>query len=414
MPLRLAASKRIIGGMSTSSKFLTRIPCVAIALPSAYKTNREITQGILRYANERGPWAVQIVEGRMDEMHLAQVNRENYDGFFGNISSPRILKDILDSRLAVVLLDTFLPELLPCIRRRPLTCQLNSDDQPIGVAAARYFLERRFTHFAFVGDIHAASWSENRCRAFANTVSGAGLPCAVYPTPSAALLRNATREQMALGEWLRALPRPCAVFVSNDIRARNVLNACMNVGLAVPQDVAVLSCDNDELVCETTVPTLSSIQFNTQQAGYRAAALLDRMIRNRERISTSERVLHYGFQNIVTRNSSEAMQQPDPLVTRILTYIRLNAETRFTMTDLANALNVSRRLLEIRFRRTTGRTLHDELIRVRMERARMLLRAGTQSIEAIAAICGFSTPSHFGATFSKMFGCSPSAFRRQH
>ena len=413
MSLRQPVPKRIIDDMSVSNKFLSRVPCVAIALSSAYKTNRDITQGILRYANEHGPWAVQIVEGRMDELHLAQINRENYDGFIGNAPSPRILKDILDSRLSVVLVDMFMQEFLPRIRRHRFTCQLNSDDRPIGEEAARYFLDRRFAHFAFVGDIHAASWSENRCKAFVKTVSGAGLHCAVYSTPSAAMLRNPTREGGVLGKWLHALPRPCAVFVSNDIRARNVLNACMNVGLAVPQDIAVLSCDNDELVCETTVPPLSSIQFNTQQAGYRAAALLDRMIRSRERLSASERVIHYGFQNIVTRNSSEAMQQSDPLVTRILTFIRLNAETRFTMADLANALNVSRRLLEIRFRRATGRTLHDELTRARMERALMLLRAGTQSIEAIAASCGFSTPSHFGATFSKMFGCCPSAFRKQ-
>ena len=399
--------------MSTSGKLLTRIPCVAIGLATTYKTHRNLIQGILRYANEHGPWAVQIVEGRADEQHLAKISRENYAGLIGHAATPRILKGILDSKLAAVLVDVFHPEFLPRIRRRPFTCLLSSDDQPIGRAAALYFLERKFSHFAFVGDIHAAEWSENRCRAFVATVTQAGCTCAVYPIPAPTLLRNATREQHTLGEWLRGLPRPCALFVSNDIRARRVLNACLNVGLAVPQDIAVLSCDNDELICETTVPPLSSIQFNTQQAGYRAASMLDRMMRNHKHLSASERVLHYGFQSIVTRTSSEAMLLADPLAMRALTYIRLNVETRFTMTDLTHALNVSRRLLEMRFRRATGRTLHEELIRVRMERACSLLHASAQSIETIAGICGFSSSSHFGAAFARMFGCSPSVFRRQ-
>lgn len=399
--------------MLISNKLLSRIPCIAVSLSTTIKTYRDIMQGILRYANERGPWAVQIVEGRADEQQLAQISRENYAGFIGHAATQRILKGLLDSKLAVLLVDVFQPDFLPRIRRRPATGQMFSDDHPIGTEAAKYFVERNFTHFAFVGDVRAAIYSEDRRRAFENVLTDAGFSCEIYPTPSAALLRNATREQMTLGEWLRHLPRPCALFVSNDIRARRVLNACLNVGIAVPQDIAVLSCDNDELICETTIPPLSSIQFNTQQAGYRAAALLDRMMRNDEHLTSRERILRYGFQNIVTRNSSEVMQLSDPLVTRILTYIRLNAETHFTMIDLANTLNVSRRLLEMRFKRATGRTLHEELMRVRMERARTLLRTSAQSIETIAEICGFSSSSHFGSTFARMFGCSPGIFRRQ-
>ena len=399
--------------MHVARKFLTRVPRIAIALSSAYKTYRDMMQGIFRYVNEHGSWAIQIVEGRDDELPLAQFKRENYDGFIGKVSTPGVLKDILDSTLSAIIADTSLPGFRQRIRRRPFTSQICSDDRPIGSAAARYFLERRFSKFAYVGEIHSATWSETRCLAFRKTLESANFRCAVYPAPSAALLRNATREQNVLGKWLCELPRPCAVFVSNDVRARQVLNASLNAGLAVPKDIAVLSCDNDELICETTVPPLSSIQLDAHQTGYRAAALLDRMMRNHVPPAESERILHYGFLDIVTRNTSEAMNLSDPLVTRILAYLRLNVEMHFTMDDLAKALNVSRRLLEMRFKRATGRTLHMELMRMRMERARTLLRSGTQSVETIAGICGFSTASHFGATFSKMFGCSPRAFRKR-
>ena len=166
----------------------------------------------------------------------------------------------------------------------------------------------------------------------------------------------------------------------------------------------MLSCDNDELICECTLPPLLSIQMTTVEAGYAAARLLDRLMREKAILARPQgrapvQTITYSFKNIQLRSSCAPLALPDPLAERAMTFIRLNAHTRFTMTQLAESLNVSRRLLELRFRRATGRTLHSELLRIRIERARTLLMATDKTIEDIAVMCAFASASHLCATF---------------
>ena len=290
---------------------------------------------------------------------------------------------------------------------------VSCDNAPIGTAAARYFLARGMHHFAFVGEVNGAVWSDERRQAFADALRAAGHTCAVYAVPSAQLRRDAARERRCLATWIAALPKPIALFASNDIRGRQVLDACREAHVDVPTDVSVLSCDNDELYCETSVPQLSSVQMNPEQAGFEAAAFLDRIMRGGMRRPRTPHGITYTITDIVTRYSTETASCSDPVVERALALVRQHAGPTLTVADLARRIGVSRRLLELRFRNVLGRTVHAEIQHARLERAKKLLHTTSTSVEQIAATCGFASSSHLGSVFRRLVGTTPSAFRRK-
>jgi len=180
----------------------------------------------------------------------------------------------------------------------------------------------------------------------------------------------------------------------------------------VPQEAAVLGVDNDEMLCETTNPQMSSIQMNTEQTGFEAARLLDGMMRGRRR-ALKKVVLTYGFANLVTRQSTETVQIGDAIIARALEFIRINAGIAVTVDDLVRHLHVSRRSLETRFKAMLGRTVYSEIMRVRLERVQTLLRETPMTIEAISDTCGFASASHLGSVFRSHFEMTLSSYRRQ-
>ena len=399
------------------SDLVTTLPRVAVLLPTAIKTCREMLQGVLRYARQHGPWAIQIVEGRENEQKLLDLASWCCTGVIGNLNDRFFARRLPEFRLPVVLTNPSNTagngeHRWPRRHFRNIVGQVCCDDAPIGQAVAEHFLQRGFSSFGYVGEIHDAPWSSARGRAFAATVRKAGFICAWYRIPSESVKRDAGREHRLLGNWLSALPKPTALFVANDVRGRQVLDICLDAGISVPQELAVLSCDNDELICETTTPQLSSVRMDPEQAGFKAAELLARAMRGELDRRETVRIT-YGFAGIVTRQSSLSLHAQDPLVERALSFIRLNASAAFSVGDLAESLHVSRRLLELHFRDVLKTTVRDEIMRARMERVKSLLRDASDSVESIAATCGFASASHLCSVFKRRTGVTPFTFRRK-
>ena len=382
---------------------IRRAPRVALRISTAVKTCREILQGVLRYTSEVGPWALKIIEGQEgDDTPVLGLERDGYSGFIGDVFHAQSRRRLASGQMPCIMIDT-----------PPGAGVIRCDNSPIGHAAAEHFLRQGFTHFAFVGAACGPDWSITRGKAFANRLRAHGFPCKFYRHRQA---DDETNDQAALSGWLDTLEKPTAVFVANDARALQVLNACHSAGIAVPHEIAMLSCDNDELICECTIPPLSSIQMTTVEAGYAAARLLDRLMREkaghvRPCELPSVQTVTYSFKHVQLRSSSADLTLPDPLAERAMTFIRLNAHTHFTMAQLAETLNVSRRLLELRFRRATGRTLHAELLRVRIERAHTLLQTTDKTTEDIAIMCGFASASHLSAVFKAQGEPPPAKLR---
>ncbi len=386
------------------------MPRVLLIFPTSIMICRRMLNGILRYAHQHGPWELHIVEDRAGEQKLRQSKAWGGTGIIGYVHNKAHAEAVLAADVPAVTVDPlkiFLDPSHPLSRLSRVSC----DSLEVGRVAADYFLERHYTHFAFVGDINGLHWSHDRASAFSTRVAEHGFACHLYPVLTARERNDFGIEQKRLCAWLKALPKPVAVMTACDVRGREVLDACMKTGVSVPQEAAVLSVDNDKILCETTNPPMSSIQMGAEEACYQAAKILDSLMRGKG--PPRKHVITYGAERIVSRRSTEAIRIGDPLVVKALEFIWLNIGSSINVADVARHLNVSRRLLEIHTRKVLGRTVHDEIMRVRLDRVRSLLRDTRLTINEIADTCGFAGPSHLGSRFQDAFHTTPSAFRRQ-
>ncbi|HUJ75309.1 MAG TPA: substrate-binding domain-containing protein, partial [bacterium] len=217
-----------------------------------------------------------------------------------------------------------------------------------------------------------------------------------------------------LRKWLAALVKPVGIFACNDTAGLKIAELCRAMEIAVPDSVAILGVDDEDILCEMASPSLSSIRLDCESIGYRAAALLDNVMAVGRGVSRAEgggRALLVPPRDVVERDSTRVFSCDDPLVEQAMRLIRARAAQRVTVGGLIATLPASRRSLETRFKRTTGRTLREEMVRVRLAHARALLRGSRMTIADIAAECGFGTVQRFHSIFRKAEGKSPGSYR---
>jgi LacI family transcriptional regulator len=393
-------------------QYLSAPPQVALLFETNEQAHRDILRGVLRYEQIHGPWSLHVAEGRAGEQRLPALKGWNGSGMIGVIQNRAYAEAVLAADVPAVLIDPLDAVQLPdgLLQRHSVFA---SDLRAIGELAADYYLERGFTHFGFVGEIHDINWSRERGAAFAARVHAVGHQCEMYGPLTAHERQDWSRERQRLCTWLTALPKPAAVFVAMDVRGRQVLDACRMAGLRVPHEVAVLAVDNDELICGSTMPPLSSIALDTDRMGFEAARLLDQLMRRARgrRPRRVERV--FPPLKVVTRRSTETIPIADPVVARALEYIWLNAQNPVGVPEIVQHSGVSRRSLEMRFRACVGVTLQDELQRTRLKRVRALLAETNHSVRAIAHACGFTSASYLGKVFRRTFGMTMTQYRAQ-
>lgn len=401
--IRIAELRRMLYAISmpTNSRFFNRPPLVAIRFNMSVKNSRETLRGILRYVGERGHWSIRLFDSPEGLPALPSLEARGFNGFIGHVGSTAVFNRMAQFQIPVITVD-----------EPPLAGVIQCDNATIAKAAADMFLARGFRDFAYIGVSRSASWSQIRSRVFSETLDQAGFKVNVYrPLNRNNNLSDAT-EQRRLASWISGLPAGTALFVANDQRALQVIDVCHEVQKSIPQDIAILSCDNDEILCETSSPSLSSIQMTTEEAGYEAAHTLDLLMRGQE--SRDPIVIPYRFRNIVERSStSNFSTHSDPLVAKAITFLRLNHASHFTIQDLVKELHASRRTIETRFHAATGKTLHQALEQIRIDTACTALKTSDMTIEEIALACGYASASHFDHAFKKVLGHSPKSFRRR-
>jgi LacI family transcriptional regulator len=200
------------------------------------------------------------------------------------------------------------------------------------------------------------------------------------------------------------LPKPIGVFACDDDRGHDVLEACKLAGLKVPEDVAVVGVDNDEVFCELADPPLSSIAFNAETAGYRAAALLDAMMQGRARKRQQIVVESLG---VVRRRSTDIVAVDDVDIANALQFIRRQHGRAIAVDQVADEVGMWRRSLEKRFREMIGRSILEEVQLTRLQRAKCLLRETTFPISKVAEMAGFGSAGYFIQFFQKQLASSP-------
>jgi LacI family transcriptional regulator len=214
-----------------------------------------------------------------------------------------------------------------------------------------------------------------------------------------------------MAHWLESLPKPIGLMTCVDDRSQHVLHACKMVGLDVPADVAIIGVDNDELICCLADPQLSSIALAAQRAGYETASLLDRLMAG-EKVANPLVVTQ--ATHVVTRQSTDVMAMDDRMVAKALQYIRGHATDAIQVTDIINALPISRRALQKRFQAVLGRTILDEIRHTRVGMVAQMLAETNLSIAQIALACGYPGIDHISRSFGNIKHMSPLAYRKRY
>ena len=383
-----------------------RIPRVAVLLESSHETSRDMLRGILKYVRLYGPWALHIVSGGASDQKMPDLKAWRGSGIIARIPNPPAARDIVAARLPTVVIDP-IDEYLKASHPLSRCCHVHCDSDAVADRAADFYLGNGFRQFAFVGTPNGINWSRRRQEAFIQRLGEAGFPCAVYPSPTPEE-KEWEIECLCMRRWLKKLPKPLAVFAANDARGRQVLNACLAADIPVPYEVAVLGVNNDALVCETSLPPLSSVAVDTERAGYAAAELLDQLMR---KTLDKQRDVTYGPQHVVARDSTALLHVKDRLVIRALEYIRINAGLNIRVSDVALHAGVTRRWVEKRFEQALSRSVLDEIQRVRMDTLRALVSQTEQPFTQIAKRCGFTSANHLGILFKKHLGMTMSDYR---
>jgi LacI family transcriptional regulator len=284
---------------------------------------------------------------------------------------------------------------------------VKSDDGAIAQLAAQHFLERGFRHFAFCGDPRF-SWSNRRADQFGLLIRGAGRDCHIYEPARRTLHGDEQVDDIAV--WLLKLPRPVAVFACYDNRGQQVLEACRRAGIAVPEEVAVLGVDNDEVLCVLSPPPLSSIILNSRRTGWEAAALLSLMMKGEKPGADAHLIPPIGVQ---TRQSSDILAIADPKIAAALRYIREHACEGLRVSDVLKHCPMARRGLENRFKQLLGRTPRQEILRVQLNRVKELLVGTELPVWEIADRTGFDA-EYLSVVFKQATGVAPSEYRRSY
>jgi LacI family transcriptional regulator len=290
---------------------------------------------------------------------------------------------------------------------------VHTDDSRISALAAEHLLERGFRHFAFFG-LAGENWSQHRRDAFEHIVRPHARSWTVYETPRE-VHHTKQWEVYAddLAAWVAALPKPAGLMLCSDQVGAAVLEACRRAGVEVPDQVAVIGVDDDEPLCEVAEPGLSSVWPDHDRVGYEAAALLDRLMRGGDPPAEPQRVPPRG---VVTRRSSDVLALDDREAAAAVRLIREHAcdPEGLTIDEVAAEVAVSRSVLQRRFKAATGRTLHEEMLRVRVGRAKELLSETDLPIATIAERLGFKHQEYMGAVFRKRLGVTPAHYRKAH
>lgn len=372
---------------------------ILLVIETSRAYGRGVVEGVSKYAYEQGNWFIHFQDRGLIEKIPNSLMHWNGDGIITRTSSKKLDQMIRKKEIPFVeLFGTDIPE---------VCC----DEALVGRMAAEHFLERGLTHFGYFS-IGSPNWSQRRGDSFdyGLRLYGHRLHRFKIKRPSRALLPVwDTSHDDELIDWLKNLPKPIGIFCAADIHAITIQEYCRQLEIAVPEEVAVLGTDNDKTLCHVANPNISSIDLNSPQIGYTAAHLLHRRMLNPDAELKTPILIPPSF--IETRQSTDTIAIDDPDVAQAIRFIRERATRQITVTDVADHVALSQPTLFRRFRRYLGHSPEREIIRVRINRAKILLLETNLPLSVIAAKTGFMPPEYFFRVFKRECGVTPQNYR---
>ncbi len=381
---------------------------VALLVDFSRAYGRALLLGVAKFVREHHEWSVQGEEWRWTEPVPSWLRHWQGDGVIAWIETPR--SAVVVRRLDVPAVD---------VRGAVPDCGLplvDAENQTVSRLAAEHLVRRGFRKYAFCG-FAGANYSTSRQRWFQECLASKGFGCSVYEPPAKSFALQTVEEekrglrfQEHLASWLKSLPKPVGIMACNDIRGQQVINACRSVDLLVPEQVAVIGVDNDQVFCELSDPSLSSVELDTLRTGYEAAALLEDLMTG---ATVPVEPLLVPPVGIVTRGSTDVLAMDDSRLVAGVRFMRQHLFDELGVNDLAKAAGMCRRVFERRFAAQVGRSPKAEVLRLRLERVKALLADTDWPLAQIAERTGFKYGEYLHRIFTQKIGSTPGQFRRR-
>jgi len=372
---------------------------VLVALSARSVASREFLTGVFSYVNAGHDWNITLAQDpyALTSRFLKAMMRDGLDGIVTGFNKVTPGYRTLIKLGIPIALNNF-PSELPPPNRADIVV-LHNDEIAVGRAAARLLRSKGiFRSYAFIPGDERSYWSVFRERGFRLELAKQRLIPVTF-----------RRKRMELGEWLKLLPKPVAVFAAFDMIAAQALAVCKMKRLRMPEQVAVIGVDNDEVVCNAVRPTLSSVQPNHVELARRAAAELDRLMHGKP--MSRPNPIFIPPLGVVERDSTRAVPPAGFLIREGLAFIRENATKGIDVGDVAKHLGISESLARLRFRTIHGRSMRDEILDVRLSAAERLLRNTSDTLGQIALKTGFSSACRLSHFFKTRHGLSPEIWR---
>ncbi len=375
---------------------------VALIVETSKFYGRELLLGISNYARINGPWSIFATERGQDDPDPRWLLDWKGDGIITRSLDQKFCKRARDRGIPVVSLRHLVD--------KPLFPSFFPDQRVIATRVAEHFFERGLQKFGYLSVVGDRGWEQLRRETFVEVVRKRTDTPIVFRQVSAESNRNWENEEVSLMKWLQTLPKPIGILANHDVQGVLVLNACRRAGIRVPDDVAVVSVDNDPVLCEIATPRLSSLDQNVKVLGYEAAAALDRMMRGTE-VATKNYYVEPG--QVIPRQSSDTLMVSDPRLAKAIRFVRQSASVPINVNDMAKAAGMSRRALERQFMTVIGRTPLQEIQEMRFRQVRQLLLDTEYTLPQIAELTGIQYHEYLVRFFKKRTGLTPGAFRRK-
>lgn len=377
---------------------------VALLIDTATSWGAGLIEGVAAYSKENGlAWLFSLEpRGKYERMLLPE--RWRGDGVIARVTHPALAEQLIKCRLPAVNVSWFRfgENLIP---------RCSCDETSAAEMAADYYLGKGHRQFAYCGSALRPSHHDRLGEAFVGYLGQLGYPCERF-TPECERFAQLDSEQQLreLSEWLRRLPRPTALLTFDDLQGRLVTEACVQAGVAVPDHVAVLGGEHDALSSKISTPPLSGVDQGPTEVGFHAAKMLHRLMDGAVGGATD---LLLPPRRIITHQSTDQVAVPDEMIAAAIRYIQDHHAGDLRIGDLLQAVPMSRRALEIGFKRHLGRTPREEIRRVRVEKAMSLLCDTDMPVTRIASKCGFDRPELLTRAFRREVQTTPSEFRRR-
>jgi LacI family transcriptional regulator len=379
---------------------MPKIPKVILLIETSRAYGRGLLRGIAKYSRLHGPWVFYSEPGGLEKA-LPKLKNWDADGVI-----------MRDSRIGKELLKVGVPIIVSVHLKEHLSGApyIDTNGVRIGRMAAEHLLDHGFRHFAYCGygELH---WSRARRESFSKRVAEAGFEAHIYKRPRSRSRQLWENEQTLVVDWLKSLSKPVGLMACNDDRGRELTEACKMAGLQVPGEVAIVGVDNDVLVCELSDPPLSSVALNVEGGGYEAAEMLDKLMAGKK---SAKKDIIVEPTHVVTRQSTDILAVEDHEVAEAMRFIRQHSKRIIQVSDVVDAVGLSRRVLQQRFRRTLGRSVYDEIKRCRVEQIALMLSGTDLSIAQVASAFGYAGIEKLSRYFQREKGMGPLAYRKQY